>query len=228
MPLTFQMPWSRQSAPPTIDTSKINLPKVDIGAAATDAKHAVSAGADQLAAVAHDVSREASKIGREAAKKAGVLAASGEATLRTLGADAKATVDDLRSIRVVKQRGPNWRPGLALLAGISAGLAAMFFLDPEQGRRRRVLATDQLRKWLRISGEWLDGTARDVRNRSIGLAHEARKAVDSATESIAQASEQATDADLATDMPDVAAELDATDQSGTEYPEPTYVGERTH
>jgi len=244
--MQFQMPWTRQSAPPTIAGHKIELPKADLKASATDAKRAVSEGADQIAAVAADVSRdagkvaadlsreaakvtrEAAKIGREAAKKAGVLAVSGETALRTLGADARATVDDLRSYKVVKQTGLDWKPGLALFAGISAGIAAMFFLDPEQGRRRRVLLVDQLRKWFRLSGEWLDGTARDIRNRSAGLAHETRKAINSAGEAVMAKSEQV-DVDLATTTPDAAADLEATDQAATtEYPEPSYVAERTH
>lgn len=246
MQFSFQMPWARQNAPPNIAGHKVELPKADLKGAATDAKRVVSDSADQIASVAADVSRdagkvaadlsreavkigrEAAKIGRQAGKKAGELAVSGQASLRTLGADAQATVEDLRSYKVVKKSGPDLRPGLALFAGISAGVAAMFFLDPEHGRRRRVLLMDQLRKWFRLSGEWLDGAARDLRNRSVGLAHETRKAVAGATEAIAGASERATD-DVIETTPDAAGDLEATDQAVTsEYPEPSYVGDRTH
>jgi hypothetical protein len=66
------------------------------------------------------------------------------------------------------------------VAGVSAGLAAMYFLDPEQGPRRRAMFMDQVQKYSRMSGEWLNGTMHDLRNRSEGLAIEARKAVQQA------------------------------------------------
>jgi len=91
---------------------------------------------------------------------------------------------DLRSIRVArepvpapKQRGPDIMPGVALLAGVGGGLALMFFLDPDRGRRRRILLRDQLTKWTRIGRQSAAGKAKDVRNRTVGVMHEARKAV---------------------------------------------------
>ncbi|MDP8905599.1 MAG: hypothetical protein M3N29_09880 [Chloroflexota bacterium] len=238
----MQLPWTRQSSQPTNEPPKFDLPKIDVSAAASDARRAVSDGAEQVAAVAADVSREAAKLGkdaakagrqaikagREAARKAGGLAVTGEATLRNLGADAKAAADDLRSVRIVRKRGPDWRPGMALFAGISAGVAAMFFFDPEQGRRRRALLMDQVRKWTRLSSEWVDGKVRDIRNRSIGAGHEVRRAAEGATESAARTSEAALE-DVAAATPDVSGELADTDAGATIEPtQPSYVSERTH
>src|SRR5262245_15746868 len=68
-------------------------------------------------------------------------------------------------------------PSRALLAGLGAGGAGMYFLDPERGGRRRSLVRDQLVRW---SGETSDaaGTAaRDLANRTRGAAEEVRRAM---------------------------------------------------
>jgi hypothetical protein len=57
-----------------------------------------------------------------------------------------------------------------LLLGL--GAAAMYLLDPEQGRRRRALARDKLVKARRVIRERSESKARDLRNRAQGLAHE--------------------------------------------------------
>lgn len=183
MQISFNLPWTRGNTP-TID-----VPSVE------DTKRALSDGADTVGSVAQDignqaatfgreairVGRDAAKMSREAARKGQLFAATSGDTLRKVRTDAAAVAEDLRHIRVVREnrRGPSWKPGAALLAGAGAGLAAMFFLDPEQGRRRRIMFMDQVQKWGRLSSEWLDGAAKDLRNRSHGLAYEARKAADS-------------------------------------------------
>ena len=94
-----------------------------------------------------------------------------------------------------------------MIVGAGAGLAAMYLLDPEQGRRRRVLLMDQIHKFARVSGERVNGAAHDLRNRSQGLAIEARKAVD-------QARGEARDylpQDGVMDGPDVSDKLASTD-----------------
>ena len=139
--------------------------------AATVAKdlseHAVkgtqSAGS-QAAAVVRDVPAGASNLAQQALRGASQLGR------------------ELRSIRVTREpvpapRGPDVMPGIALLAGFGGGIALMFFFDPEQGRRRRALLRDQLTKWTRIGRETAQGKAKDLRNRTTGLAHETRKAV---------------------------------------------------
>ncbi len=86
-----------------------------------------------------------------------------------------------RLSRLPAQRGPDVRPGIALLAGFGGGLALMFFYDPDEGRRRRALLRDQLTKWTRIGRRKAEVTAKDVRNRTVGVMHEAQKAVTSRT-----------------------------------------------
>jgi len=184
MPTVIEVPRGRLTNDATIEIPDIK----QLSSRADETRRAVSEGADSLSAAANDfgreaikLSREGLKLGREAARRGLILATSGEKALRKASTDAQATIEDLRSYEIVrKRRGPDWRPGLAVIAAISVGVAAMYLLDPEQGRRRRVLLMDQAHKYARISGEWLDSTMRDVRNRSEGLAIEARKAVDQA------------------------------------------------
>ncbi len=62
------------------------------------------------------------------------------------------------------------------LLWLGLGAAAMYLLDPEQGRRRRALARDQMTKAQRVIRERASGVARDLRNRTYGTAAEARRA----------------------------------------------------
>jgi uncharacterized membrane protein len=56
--------------------------------------------------------------------------------------------------------------GLSGALGLGAGLA--YLLDPERGRRRRALASDQIVSAAHAAGDAADATARDVRNRVLG------------------------------------------------------------
>src|SRR5690349_2313175 len=58
---------------------------------------------------------------------------------------------------------------LTFLGGLALGAAAMYFLDPEGGRRRRALVRDQAEH---LMSDWpgrATSTARDVANRARGL-----------------------------------------------------------
>jgi len=59
-----------------------------------------------------------------------------------------------------------------LLAGMLLGAGAMWLLDPDRGAKRRALVRDQGRRASRRLGEELEGTARDLRNRSSGAVAE--------------------------------------------------------
>lgn len=63
------------------------------------------------------------------------------------------------------------------LIAFGAGAAAMYLLDPEQGRRRRALLRDQLVHAKRVLSERAGSKARDLdlSNRAQGLAAEARR-----------------------------------------------------
>ena len=239
MQIAIDLPWARQkSAPvelpnvelPKVQLPNVQLPQVDLAATVDDTKRAVGDSADTISAVAQDLGAQAASLGREAikigkdvakmsrdaARKGQQLTATGGDTLRQLRSDAAATVDDLRSIRIVREsrRGPDLRPGIALLAGASAGIAAMYFFDPEQGRRRRVLFMDQVRHYSRLSGEWVDNTTRDLRNKSQGWAIEARKAAESIR------TQEPEFQDDVTATPDVSGELSSTDWGEPATPEP--------
>ena len=62
--------------------------------------------------------------------------------------------------------------GLALLAGLALGMAAMWFLDPERGAFRRRLLADKLNKWLRRGGRAARGVTQDISNRQQGAVAE--------------------------------------------------------
>jgi len=224
MQISIDLPWTRSKSA-QLEVPAVEMPRVDLAAKVDDTKRVVSDSAETISAVAQDLGTQAASLGREAmkigkdaarisldaARKGQHLAANSGGTIRQLRSDAAATVDDLRSIRIVREsrRGPDFKPGVALLAGASAGLAAMFFLDPEQGRRRRVLFMDQAHKFARMAAEWFDGTTRDLRNKSQGWASEARKAADSMNRSQSTTS----DAEAVAATPNVSNELAATDWS---------------
>lgn len=232
----IEMPWTRrtpiqraqaelQKVQKDIEAQvdKAELPKIDtkeIGAAVEDTARAAVQGveqvAGQVAVVAGKLGREAGKAGRKAGKRGRQLshdlARSGEENIRQLGSDLDSFSRDARSLRITREkRGPNMLPGVALLAGLSGGLAAMYFFDPEQGTRRRALLRDQLVKWSRIASETIEGQAKDLRNRGVGLAHEVRRAVDGG-DGIEDGTYDAGTA-VAEATPHAAADLAATDQA---------------
>lgn len=150
-------------------------------------------------------STEAVRLGREIAATGATAAATGTSNLRALG-------DDLRSLRVVKpSRVRDSIPGVVLLSGLVGGLAAMFFLDPDQGRRRRAMARDKLVKWMGVARRTAGGRAVDLRNRAVGAAHEARSAISGTADSLA-GDGVGFGGPLSEDKPDVAPQLEQTDE----------------
>lgn len=53
-------------------------------------------------------------------------------------------------------------------AGLGVGTAAMFLLDPDRGKRRRALVSDKFALALRKTGDCMQVTGRDLRNRAVG------------------------------------------------------------
>jgi uncharacterized membrane protein len=64
--------------------------------------------------------------------------------------------------------------GLELLCGIGLGAGAVYFLDPQGGKRRRALLRDRAANFLHDAEHALDVVARDVGNRALGVYAEAR------------------------------------------------------
>ncbi len=64
--------------------------------------------------------------------------------------------------------------GLSAIGAFGLGVAAMYFLDPGRGARRRSIARDKILRALNKAGDAVDTTQRDLRNRARGLAAEAR------------------------------------------------------
>ena len=142
-------------------------------------KVAQDAGA-QVATVAQDVQYGAGALAQKLAAGAAGLGAAIAASGRKTAHDAQELGKEARNVRLTTEpakAGPDLMAGVALLGGFSAGIGLMYFFDPEQGRRRRALFRDQLNKWTRVGRETAAGTAKDLRNRSVGVMHETRKAV---------------------------------------------------
>ena len=64
-----------------------------------------------------------------------------------------------------------------LATGLAVGAAAMFILDPDQGRRRRAFARDKIARYGNEASDLATSTAKDLRNRAYGVAAETRGAV---------------------------------------------------
>jgi hypothetical protein len=67
--------------------------------------------------------------------------------------------------------------GLGFIGAAGAGAALMYFLDPRWGRRRRVLARDQMNRIRHQTADAVGATSRDLRNRAYGIMAETRNLV---------------------------------------------------
>lgn len=203
--MNLTMPWNTTKQPTSGWTAPIEDAKQQIGQqidhlaqvaahVGRDVAHGAAsitqdAGA-QAAGVVRDLSTQTIKATQDAGAQAAAVARevpTGASSLAERALRGVAQLGrELRSVRVTREpaptpRGPDIMPGVALLAGVGSGLALMFFFDPERGRQRRVLLRDQLMKWTRVGRKSAAGKAKDVRNRTVGVMYEARKAVVSKT-----------------------------------------------
>ena len=89
----------------------------------------------------------------------------------------KATNCNREDIMVPKQENRT----LMLIAGAGAGAGVMYLLDPDRGRRRRALVRDKMVRAANVTGEALEATWRDARNRAEGWTSMARSSVSSHT-----------------------------------------------
>lgn len=63
---------------------------------------------------------------------------------------------------------------LRVIGAFGLGALAMYFFDPDSGKRRRALLRDQLVHARHEIGDYAEGTTKDLRNRAYGLVTEAR------------------------------------------------------
>jgi hypothetical protein len=176
--------------------------------------------------VADDASKQASKIAKDATNKAQSVATdpagqagslandvlkaaaglgtavvlSGRKTADDLSGTAQSVAKDLRNVRITtepKKTNPDFMPGITLLAGFAAGIALMFFLDPERGRARRNLLRDKLMSWTRQASATATGTTRHLSNRAQGAVYETRRQIQGQSQGDAADDTQAWAADSA-------------------------------
>lgn len=67
--------------------------------------------------------------------------------------------------------------GLGVLGAAGAGAALMYFLDPQRGRRRRIVARDKLNRMKNKTSGAVGATSRDLRNRAHGFIAETKSLV---------------------------------------------------
>lgn len=72
--------------------------------------------------------------------------------------------------RRMKMKETVMKRGLAGLAGAGLGAVAMYYLDPDKGKRRRALLQDKVTRTVSHVGDTADVTRRDLLNRTRGLA----------------------------------------------------------
>jgi hypothetical protein len=169
------------------------------------AQYSRDAGA-HAAGIADDATTQAAKLGRSATERAQTIARdpaesannwlsslvkgaaglatafalAGRRTADDLGTSAQSVAKDLRNVRITtepKKTGPDFMPGITLLAGFGTGIALMYFLDPERGRARRNMLRDKVMAFGRQASKTAGGTAKDLGNRAQGAIVEARKQV---------------------------------------------------
>lgn len=94
--------------------------------------------------------------------------------LQALAREGRSRLSSRLEREAPQRRQPG--PGLALLtalSGMAVGAAAMFLLDPQQGRRRQALARDQARHFSRTATGFTEAGLRDLGHRARGLAAQA-------------------------------------------------------
>ena len=151
-----------------------------------DVKKQISEQVEHLVDVAGQVSREvaaqAAQATSEVEAKAGAAASAATSAANSAATEVPAAANtlrqrallgarqlgkELRAVRITteppRSTRPSVAPGIALLGGLSAGLALMYFADPVEGRHRRALLRDQLTKWTRMGRDKATETAGEVR-----------------------------------------------------------------
>lgn len=68
------------------------------------------------------------------------------------------------------------REAALLAAGVGVGAFIMYMLDPEQGRRRRALARDQMTSFVSTAEKQIEAKARHYSNKARGVASRMRGA----------------------------------------------------
>ena len=76
-----------------------------------------------------------------------------------------------------------------LAAGVGVGALIMYLLDPEQGRRRRATARDQVTSFAKQAEKKIEAKARDYTNRARGVVAEAKNVVAEAKNAVGEGSQ---------------------------------------
>lgn len=67
---------------------------------------------------------------------------------------------------------------IRILGALGIGALAMYFFDPENGRRRRAMARDKAVHYGNEASQYADATYEDLRNRAEGVVAETRGLVE--------------------------------------------------
>lgn len=178
---------------------------------ASDLASAASDRASGIAGAAASVASDLPKVELPDLGKAVAPAA------KAVGDGVSAVADSFRGIgkgieqwrKPKKQEPPVAEAGIALLAGMGGGMALMYFLDPEQGRRRRSMLVARLGRWSRTASGALGSGGRGLADRSQGV----KASVSSMVRRSASADDTAA-ADVSSG-PDASRDLEATDAAAS-------------
>ena len=101
-----------------------------------------------------------------------------------LGQQAQTLGHELRQVRITtepRRSGQTMLPGIALLGGlgigVGTGIALMYLLDPERGKRRRRMLFGRLAKWTRAGREAAAEKASAFADRTVGVMSDLRESV---------------------------------------------------
>jgi hypothetical protein len=194
--MNFTLPWTASNGHANGVTEKLEDVRSALGREVDHlAEVAAQMGRDagtHAEGVAHDVARDAQKQTNVAVNRIADLAATlgpaiatlGRQKMRQVGEQAHTLGSELRQVRLTTEPKRNdTLTTVALIsgigAGVGAGVALMYLLDPDRGRARRAVLRDKVGKWLRSGRETAEGKAKDLRNRTVGVMAEARKTVTS-------------------------------------------------
>jgi hypothetical protein len=192
--MKFTMPWTASNGHASGAADKIEDVRSALG---REVDHLAQVAAQMgreagthAEGIAHDVARDAQKQTNVAMNRIADIAAALGPTIATISRQkmreateqAQSLGQELRHVRITTEPKRNDAlPGIALLGGlgigVGTGIALMYLLDPERGRSRRAVLREKLAKWARSGRETAEGTAKDLRNRTVGVMAEARKTV---------------------------------------------------
>lgn len=192
--MKFTMPWTTANGHAKGTTDKIASARQALGGEVDHLAHlAAHIGRDagsHVEDVAHNVARDAQKQSSVVVNRIADVAATLGPTIATIGRrkvrqateQAQSLGQELRQVRITTAPRRNAAlPGIALLGGlgigVGTGIAMMYLLDPDHGKRRRQMLVGRLARLTRAGREAVAQKANASANRTVGVMADVRESV---------------------------------------------------